>query len=83
MLLYGDSFDLKDVSLCNNNFIIVRLQYKQNNHTLVVVTVYIPPGDKNDKLLENLIRFIDSFQNNEDIALHLSIEMIVEWLITL
>ncbi len=67
ILLYKDIFELKDLIKCSNNCIIARLQHKQSKHTLVVATVYIPPGDKNDKLLLDIMCIIDSLQISEDL----------------
>ncbi len=69
MLLYKDTFVLKDLIICNNNCIIARLQHKRSKHSLVVATVYIPPGDKNDKLLVDTMCIIDSLQMNEDLVI--------------
>ncbi len=69
MLLYKDLYELKDLINCNNNCIIARLQHKQSKHTLVVATVYIPPGDKNDKSLQDIMCIIESLQVNEDLII--------------
>jgi len=69
LLLYKDTFELKELISCNKNCIIARLCHKRSKYNVIIATVYIPPGDKHDKLLEDVFCCIDAVQSTEDIII--------------
>ncbi len=65
LLLYKNTFELIEQINGNKNCIIARLRHRKSQHVLIVATVYIPPGAKNDKLMQVTMCFIGSLQTNK------------------